>query len=131
MLFRWLEGLKHEQQQTDVHANSLTGEGNFNWRFIFPFKYQKAEDKVVITKKVNLISQLACDWKYNTVQDKEISFIERAIAKKRIENNKNTPPLMFVFLLNRIVKLIAKIFSLYYLKTSDLSLSFFSVNQNF
>ncbi|XP_066910478.1 otoferlin-like [Clytia hemisphaerica] len=47
----WLEGLKHQAQQTDVHGSSLTGEGNFNWRFIFPFKYHKAEDKVVIIKK--------------------------------------------------------------------------------
>lgn len=44
--------MKGDQQQTDVHESSLTGEGNFNWRFIFPFKYHKAEDKLVIVKKV-------------------------------------------------------------------------------
>lgn len=51
-VFSYLEGMKNNQQQTDVHTSSLTGEGNFNWRFIFPFKYHKAEDKVVIIKKV-------------------------------------------------------------------------------
>ena len=50
----WIEGMKNNAQQTDVHGSSLTGEGNFNWRFIFPFKYHKAEDKVVIIKKVRL-----------------------------------------------------------------------------
>ena len=30
---------------------SLTGEGNFNWRFVYPFEYLKAEEKVVIKKK--------------------------------------------------------------------------------
>lgn len=48
----WLEGMKDEKQQTDVHYRSLTGEGNFNWRFVFPFQYQKAEEKIVIKKKV-------------------------------------------------------------------------------
>ena len=44
--------MKDEKQQTDVHYRSLTGEGNFNWRFLFPFQYQKAEEKIVIKKKV-------------------------------------------------------------------------------
>lgn len=52
--FRWMEGMKDEKQQTDVHYRSLTGEGNFNWRFVFPFQYQKAEEKIVIKKKVKL-----------------------------------------------------------------------------
>ena len=50
----WLEGMKEDKQQTDVHYRSLTGEGNFNWRFIFPFQYQKAEERIVITRKVNV-----------------------------------------------------------------------------
>ncbi|KAA8593057.1 hypothetical protein FQN60_018512, partial [Etheostoma spectabile] len=28
----WLKGLEDDRQETDVHYNSLTGEGNFNWR---------------------------------------------------------------------------------------------------
>ncbi|XP_066930260.1 otoferlin-like isoform X4 [Clytia hemisphaerica] len=52
----WLEGMKDEKQQTDVHYRSLTGEGNFNWRFVFPFQYQKAEEKIVIKKKANFFS---------------------------------------------------------------------------
>lgn len=34
---------------------SLTGEGNFNWRFIFPFDYLIAEEKIVISRKVKKI----------------------------------------------------------------------------
>lgn len=50
ILFRWLVG--EDKQETDIHYRSLTGEGNFNWRFIFPFDYLVAEEKIVVTKKV-------------------------------------------------------------------------------
>uniref|UniRef100_UPI003AADEC2C fer-1-like protein 6 n=1 Tax=Centroberyx gerrardi TaxID=166262 RepID=UPI003AADEC2C len=39
----WLKGFEDDRQETDVHYNSLTGEGNFNWRFVFPFSYLPAE----------------------------------------------------------------------------------------
>ena len=55
VLFRWLKG-PDDAQQTDVHYRSLTGEGNFNWRFIFPFQYLAAEEKVVISKKESMFS---------------------------------------------------------------------------
>ena len=42
-LWSWLKGLEDDRQETDVHYNSLTGEGNFNWRFVFPFYYMPAE----------------------------------------------------------------------------------------
>lgn len=35
---------------------SLTGEGNFNWRFMFPFDYLVAEEKIVISRKDNVFS---------------------------------------------------------------------------
>ena len=47
----WVGGLD-EKQETDVHYRSLDGEGNFNWRFVFPFEYIPAEEKVVVKKKV-------------------------------------------------------------------------------
>ena len=37
-------------------GRSLTGEGNFNWRFIFPFDYLVAEEKIVISRKDNVFS---------------------------------------------------------------------------
>ena len=37
-------------------SRSLTGEGNFNWRFIFPFDYLVAEEKIVISRKETLFS---------------------------------------------------------------------------
>ncbi|RWS11387.1 otoferlin-like protein [Dinothrombium tinctorium] len=46
----------NSSQSTDVHYRSLTGEGNFNWRFIFPFEYLPAEDRIVVTRKGSLFS---------------------------------------------------------------------------
>lgn len=37
-------------------SRSLTGEGNFNWRFVFPFDYLVAEEKIVISRKESLFS---------------------------------------------------------------------------
>ncbi|XP_033127720.1 otoferlin-like isoform X3 [Anneissia japonica] len=47
----WLKGVDDDLQVTDVHYRSLTGEGNFNWRYIFPFEYLEAERKIVVKKK--------------------------------------------------------------------------------
>ncbi|KAG8570140.1 hypothetical protein GDO81_011112 [Engystomops pustulosus] len=52
----WLKGIEDDNQETDVHYNSLTGEGNFNWRFVFPFHYMPAEKQVVVTKRENIFS---------------------------------------------------------------------------
>ena len=45
-----------DAQATDVHYRSLMGEGNFNWRFVFPFEYLAAEEKIVISKKESMFS---------------------------------------------------------------------------
>lgn len=52
---RWLKG-PEDTQCTDIHYRSLTGEGNFNWRFVFPFEYLVAEEKIVISRKESLFS---------------------------------------------------------------------------
>lgn len=52
----WIKGLEGERQETDVHFNSLTGEGNFNWRFIFRFDYLPTEKEVVFKKKESIFS---------------------------------------------------------------------------
>uniref|UniRef100_A0A672UQ21 Otoferlin n=1 Tax=Strigops habroptila TaxID=2489341 RepID=A0A672UQ21_STRHB len=52
----WLKGQQEDKQDTDVHYHSLTGEGNFNWRYIFPFDYLMAEEKIVISKKESMFS---------------------------------------------------------------------------
>ncbi|XP_077301198.1 ferlin family C2 domain-containing myoferlin misfire [Arctopsyche grandis] len=51
----WLKG-QEDCQSTDIHYRSLTGEGNFNWRFIYPFDYLVAEKKIVISRKESLFS---------------------------------------------------------------------------
>ncbi|GLV33991.1 misfire [Carabus blaptoides fortunei] len=51
----WLKG-PEDCQCTDIHYRSLTGEGNFNWRLIYPFDYMVAEQKIVISRKESLFS---------------------------------------------------------------------------
>jgi len=46
----WVRGID-EKQETDVHYRSLDGEGNFNWRFVFPLDYIPAEQCLVVKKK--------------------------------------------------------------------------------
>eukprot|EP00058_Branchiostoma_floridae_P020854 XP_002606344.1 hypothetical protein BRAFLDRAFT_57280 [Branchiostoma floridae] len=52
----WVKGNTEDKQETDIHYRSLTGEGNFNWRFIYPFEYLAAEEKIVISRKESLFS---------------------------------------------------------------------------
>ncbi|CAM9576664.1 unnamed protein product [Bubo scandiacus] len=52
----WIKGLDHEKQETDVHFNSLTGEGNFNWRFVFRFNYLPTEKEITYKKKDSIFS---------------------------------------------------------------------------
>jgi hypothetical protein len=64
----WILGETEDEQQTDVHYRfvfgmkkrflilflfdrSLTGDGNFNWRFIFNFNYVDIEGKIVYERK--------------------------------------------------------------------------------
>jgi len=51
----WLRG-EDSTQKTDVHYRSLVGEGNFNWRFVFPFEYIPAEQTMIIRKKEHFYS---------------------------------------------------------------------------
>lgn len=51
--FSWLID-SSKAQYTDVHYRSLSGEGNFNWRFVFPFEYLSTENKIVIRKKESI-----------------------------------------------------------------------------
>lgn len=54
--FRWIKGQQEDKQDTDVHYHSITGEGNFNWRFVYPFDYLMAEEKIVISKKESMFA---------------------------------------------------------------------------
>ncbi|KAJ6668914.1 hypothetical protein lerEdw1_007723 [Lerista edwardsae] len=47
----WMPGFEENKQKTDVHYRSLDGDGNFNWRFIFPFEYFPAEQLCTVSKK--------------------------------------------------------------------------------
>ncbi|CAL8071098.1 unnamed protein product [Calicophoron daubneyi] len=51
----WLSGIE-ELQKTDVHYRSLDGDGNFNWRFVFPFNYLPAENMIVSKRKAHFWS---------------------------------------------------------------------------
>ncbi|CAH1391702.1 unnamed protein product [Nezara viridula] len=50
----WLKG-RTDIQKTDTHYASLTGEGFFNWRFIFNFSYDKEEEMIVLEETNNKI----------------------------------------------------------------------------
>ena len=52
LISRWLRG-QDDTQKTDVHYRSMDGEGNFNWRFVFPFNYLPPERVMVIKKRVS------------------------------------------------------------------------------
>ena len=50
----WMEGID-DVQKTDIHYRSLNGEGNFNWRKVFPFLYMPAEKVMIVKEKVREI----------------------------------------------------------------------------
>ncbi|XP_043799116.1 otoferlin-like [Apis laboriosa] len=45
-----------DYQKTDIHYNSLNGEGNFNWRFVFRVMYCKSERVIIVPKKISIFS---------------------------------------------------------------------------
>jgi len=47
----WMEGNEDDKEKTDVHYRSMDGEGMFNWRMCFPFKYMPEEKVMVVEKK--------------------------------------------------------------------------------
>ncbi|XP_014219659.1 otoferlin [Copidosoma floridanum] len=49
--------LPEDTQRTDVHYNSLTGEGNFNWRLIFQFTWARAERAMVIKRRSHVFAK--------------------------------------------------------------------------
>ena len=55
VVYRWLRG-GDDTQKTDVHYRSMDGEGNFNWRFVFPLEYLPAEKVMVVKKKEHFYS---------------------------------------------------------------------------
>ncbi|XP_075881234.1 fer-1-like protein 4 isoform X2 [Nelusetta ayraudi] len=63
----WIKGLEGDKQETDVHFNSLTGEGNFNWRFVFRFDYLPTEKEVVYKKKESFFSLEATEFRQPAV----------------------------------------------------------------
>ena len=46
-----------DEQATDVHYRSMTGEGNFHWRLVFKFDYLEAEEVIVVQRKEHFL-----DW---------------------------------------------------------------------
>ena len=52
--YRYLEGKKKDKQETDTHYRSLTGEGNFNWRMVYPMDFIIQENKMIQKKKVDI-----------------------------------------------------------------------------
>lgn len=51
--FSWI--LYDDYQKTDIHYNSLNGEGNFNWRFVFRVSYSKRERVMIVRRKASML----------------------------------------------------------------------------
>ncbi|XP_052897850.1 fer-1-like protein 6 [Anopheles moucheti] len=62
----WLQEFT-EAQYTDVHYRSLTGEGNFNWRMVFPFRYSPADGMLVLRRRKAFYEQFDTELKYPPV----------------------------------------------------------------
>ncbi|EPY81994.1 hypothetical protein CB1_000689010 [Camelus ferus] len=77
----WIPGNEENKQKTDVHYRSLDGEGNFNWRFVFPFDYLPAEQLCIVAKKGKVEMTL------EVLNEKEAD--ERPAGKGRDEPNMN------------------------------------------
>lgn len=71
----WMVGFEEHRQKTDVHYRSLGGEGNFNWRFVFPFDYLPAEQVCTVSKKVSVVPvpKGASSWAFQCQCDRTIS----------------------------------------------------------
>ncbi|KAL6424890.1 hypothetical protein ACFW04_010045 [Cataglyphis niger] len=55
--------LYEDYQKTDIHYNSLTGEGNFNWRFVFRVTYLKGENVMIVRRRMSVFAK-------NEIEDK-------------------------------------------------------------
>lgn len=49
--------MSEDMQKTDVHYNSLTGEGNFNWRFVFRFTWARGERMMIVRRKSSVFAR--------------------------------------------------------------------------
>ncbi|XP_033481553.1 fer-1-like protein 4 [Epinephelus lanceolatus] len=76
----WIKGLEGEKQETDVHFNSLTGEGNFNWRFVFRFDYLPTEKEVVFKKKESIFSLEESEFRQPAVLTLQVWDYDRILA---------------------------------------------------
>ncbi|XP_033938430.1 fer-1-like protein 4 [Pseudochaenichthys georgianus] len=76
----WIKGLDGEKQETDVHFSSLTGEGNFNWRFVFRFDYLPTEKEVVFKKKESFFSLEASEFRQPAVLTLQVWDYDRIAA---------------------------------------------------
>ncbi|XP_028262078.1 fer-1-like protein 4 [Parambassis ranga] len=76
----WIKGLEGDKQETDVHFNSLTGEGNFNWRFVFRFDYLPTEKEVVYKKKESIFSLEESEFRQPAVLTLQVWDYDRILA---------------------------------------------------
>ncbi|XP_067216226.1 otoferlin-like isoform X2 [Linepithema humile] len=49
--------LYEDFQKTDIHYNSLNGEGNFNWRFVFRIMYSKGENVMIARRRMSIFAR--------------------------------------------------------------------------
>ncbi|XP_065061799.1 otoferlin-like isoform X2 [Rhopilema esculentum] len=94
----WLEGSIDDIQKTDVHYRSTDGNGMFNWRFVFPFLYHRAEEKFVTKKKASIIGfdeweEKHCPLLHFEVLDADVFSSDDMIGELTLNITKIPPPM--------------------------------------
>lgn len=79
-----MQGHEENKQKTDVHYRSLGGEGNFNWRFLFPFHYLPAEQLCTIDKKVRFVNEVETN---NMSLEKDVKENSKRTDDKKARHN--------------------------------------------
>ncbi|XP_041117050.1 myoferlin-like [Polyodon spathula] len=93
----WMPGMEENKQKTDVHFRSLDGDGNFNWRFVFPFEYLPAEQLCLVSRKEHFWSLDKSEFRTPAkliiqIWDNDKFSLDDYLGTLDLDLNKLTPP---------------------------------------
>ncbi|MGH0119718.1 UNVERIFIED_CONTAM: hypothetical protein FKN15_058671 [Acipenser sinensis] len=94
---RWMPGMEENKQKTDVHFRSLDGDGNFNWRFVYPFEYLPAEQLCLVSRKEHFWSLDKSEFRTPAklivqIWDNDKFSLDDYLGTLELDLNKLTPP---------------------------------------
>ncbi|KAK1164574.1 myoferlin-like isoform X2 [Acipenser oxyrinchus oxyrinchus] len=93
----WMPGMEENKQKTDVHFRSLDGDGNFNWRFVYPFEYLPAEQLCLVSRKEHFWSLDKSEFRTPAklivqIWDNDKFSLDDYLGTLELDLNKLTPP---------------------------------------